>query len=145
MNYSQLSSSAQRPSAIEHIVRPCLQSLLCGAKKFTRVFGALITTIQVGFLVQGSKKKMDALLSLSKYADTLKRLTQLVPPDQQHEVRYFMATDDKEAEKIMKSSFEDGEISLKYVACLLRKSSSSSWHFDQICWYPDFQFKWYRR
>lgn len=52
---------------------------------------------------------MDALLSLSKYIDPIRKLTSLVPLLQQPDVRYFLATDDAEAEKIMKSSFGDGE------------------------------------
>lgn len=57
--------------------------------------------------VQGTKKPMDSLVSLSKYVDTLRRLTALAPGVQG--INYFVATDDVEAEKIMRSSFEDGE------------------------------------
>ena len=57
---------------------------------------------------------MDSLLSLSKYVDPLRKLTTLVPATQRIGVRYFMATDDAEAEKMMKSSFEDGERGLLF-------------------------------
>lgn len=56
----------------------------------------------------GSKKKMDALVSLSRYVDTMRKLTNLAPGIQG--IRYFIATDDAEAEKIMRSSFEDGRV-----------------------------------
>jgi len=56
----------------------------------------------------GTKKKMDSLLSLSRYVDTLRKLTNLAPGIKG--ISYFVATDDVEAEKIMRTSFEDGKV-----------------------------------
>lgn len=50
---------------------------------------------------------MEALVSLSKYIDVMRKLTTLTPGIK--DVAYFVATDDAEAEKIMRSSFEEGE------------------------------------
>lgn len=51
---------------------------------------------------------MDTLLSLSRYVDTLRKLTNLAPGIDG--IRYFIATDDVEAETILRSSFEDGRV-----------------------------------
>lgn len=56
--------------------------------------------------LQGTKKKMDSLVSLSKYIDTMRKLTVLATGVEG--IRYFIATDDAEAEKIMRSSFKEG-------------------------------------
>ena len=55
---------------------------------------------------QGTKKKMENLLSLSKYIDVMRKLTALATGVKG--ISYFIATDDAEAEKMMRSSFEDG-------------------------------------
>lgn len=54
----------------------------------------------------GTKKKMENLLSLSKYIDVMRKLTALATGVKG--ISYFIATDDIEAEKMMRSSFEDG-------------------------------------
>lgn len=59
--------------------------------------------------LQGTKKKMENLLSLSKYIDVMRKLTALATGVKG--ISYFIATDDAEAEKMMRSSFEDGTVS----------------------------------
>ena len=51
---------------------------------------------------------MENLLSLSRYIDTMRKLTALAPRIKG--ISYFIATDDIEAEKMMRSSFKDGTI-----------------------------------
>ena len=52
---------------------------------------------------------MENLLSLSKYIDVMRKLTALATGVKG--ISYFIATDDAEAEKMMRSSFEDGTVS----------------------------------
>ena len=49
---------------------------------------------------------MENLLSLSKYIDVMRKLTVMATGTKG--ISYFIATDDVEAEKMMRSSFEDG-------------------------------------
>ena len=57
-------------------------------------------------LPQGLHNKVENMVPLSRYVDTLRKLTNLSPGVLG--IHYFIATDDSEAEKIVSSSFEDG-------------------------------------
>ena len=56
--------------------------------------------------LQGLHNKVENMVPLSRYVDTLRKLTNLSPGVLG--IHYFIATDDSEAEKIVRSSFEDG-------------------------------------
>ena len=63
---------------------------------------------------------MENLLSLSKYIDVMRKLTTLATGVKG--ISYFIATDDMEAEKMMRSSFEDGaDFYLENAVMLLQK------------------------
>lgn len=67
---------------------------------------------------------MENLLSLSKYIDVMRKLTALATGVKG--ISYFIATDDIEAEKMMRSSFEDGAAPYLLKLCYPKDSITSA-------------------